>query len=76
MSGGRLCLGRILRQVRWAGPREGEMAAASSPSVSSLRTGVMTRESQGEQTKMDPCSPLEFSSWLMFETMVALLPEP
>ena len=52
------------------------MAAASSPSVSSLVMGVMKQESRGEQTKMDPCSPLEILSWLMFETMVALVPEP
>ena len=36
----------------------------------------MKRASQGEQTKTDPCSPLECLSWLMFETMVALVPEP
>ena len=49
------------------------MAAASSPSASSLGTGVMKRKSRGEQTKTDPCSPLEFLLWLMFETMVALV---
>ena len=51
-------------------------AAASSPSVSSRRRGVTKRESRGKQTKTDPCSPLECLSWLMFETMVALVPEP
>ena len=38
--------------------------------------GVTKRASWGEQTETDPCSPLECSSWLMFETMVALVPEP
>ena len=52
------------------------IAAASSPSVSILGTGVIEQESQGEQMKMDACSPLEFLSWLMFETMIALMPEP
>ena len=51
-------------------------ATASSPSVSSRGRGVTKRESQGEQTKTDPCLPLECLSWLMFETMVALVPEP
>ena len=51
-------------------------AAASSPSVSSRKRGVTNRESRGEQTKTDPWSPLECFSWLMFETMVALVPEP
>ena len=50
-------------------------AAASSPFVSSRGRGVMKRASQGGQTKTDPCSPLECLSWLMFETMVALVPE-
>ena len=52
------------------------IAAAKRPSVSSLGTGVTNRESRGEQTKMDPCSPLVFLSWHIFETMVALVPEP
>ena len=52
------------------------MAAPSSPSASRRGTGVMKRESRGEQTKTHPCSPLEFLSWLMFETMVALVAEP
>ena len=57
-------------------PGRVRMAAASSPSAPSLGTGVRKRESRGEQTQTDPCSPLEFLSWLMFETMVALAPEP
>ena len=47
-------------------PGRVRMAAASSPSLSSLGMGGMKRESRGEQTKTDPCSPLEFLSWLMF----------
>ena len=50
-------------------------AAASRPSVSSLGTGVMERESRGEQTKIDLFSPLEVLSWLMSATMVASVPE-
>ena len=50
-------------------------AAASRPSVTSRGRGVTKRESRGEQTKTDPCSPLECLSWLMFQTMVALVPE-
>ena len=57
-------------------PGRVRMAAASSPCASSPGRGVMKRESRGEQTKTDQCSPLEFLSWLMFETMVALVPEP
>ena len=52
------------------------MAAASSPSASSRGRGVMKRGSREEQTKTNPCSPLDFLSWLMFETIVALVPEP
>ena len=58
-----------------AAPRGLRITATSSPSVSSLWTGVMKGESWEEQTKMDLCSPLEFLSWLMFETMVASVPE-
>ena len=51
-------------------------AAASSSSESSRGRGVTNRASRGEKTKTDPCSPLECLSWVMFETMVALVPEP
>ena len=57
-------------------PRRVRTAAASIPSVSSQGEGVTKRASRGEQTKTDPCSPLECLFWLMFETMVALVPEP
>ena len=56
-------------------PGRVRMAAAKSPAVSSLETGVMKWESRGEQTKTDLCSPLECLSWLMFETIVDLVPE-
>ena len=62
-------------KVGWT-PGRVRTAAASSPSVSSRGGGVTNRASRGEQTKTDPCSPLECLSWLMFETMVALVPEP
>ena len=57
-------------------PGGGRTAAASSPTVSSRGRGVTKRASRGEQTKTEPCSPLECLSWLMFETMAALVPEP
>ena len=50
--------------------------AASSPSVSSRGRGVTKRESRRDQTRTDLCSPVECLSWLMFETTVALVPEP
>ena len=56
-------------------PGRVRMAAASSSSVSSRGRGVMKRESRGEQTKTNLCLPLEFLSWLIFEIMVALVPE-
>ena len=51
-------------------------AAASSPSVSSLGEGGNETGEPGGANPNYPCSPLECLSWLMFETMVALVPEP